>query len=334
MTPKGKKIFNKERKFRLRRAKREAKASARKKGIDVLAPVLVLGAQGGAIQARVLAVVDTGAQLSVVSAKLVEKLGLQEKIEPCDTATFRAWGKECKRTGKLQLRILCGDQSHVMWFDVQEEADDELLLGTDILPTLGLAVINIPAQFPDEYTSREAREEADSEEEPLRVRPKPWQLRDQIPKAEHAQLLAALKDLLQENADITMKEPACPTLEEAIMRLPTEAEHCFKRQYPIPFAAMLAVREQLLKWEEMGHIGDAPAGSVWNTPLLVVAKKDPNGLKTLYRICMDFRALNALLDEKDSVNVLPTAEDIFRQMSGFKYASVLELPTTSHSQRR
>ena len=63
--------------------------------------------------------------------------------------------------------------------------------------------------------------------------------------------------------------------------------------------------------------------TAWNSPLLVVPKKDENGNPTSVRLYLDTRGLNSLL--QDEVYELSLVRDIFNRISSFKIASRLDL---------
>jgi transposase InsO family protein len=298
-----------------------------KKGVDVLAPIILVSKENG-IKERVLGIVDTGSQVSTVSASFLNRIGAVAATDAHERVQLGgAWlAAKAEASGSIELGVLCGGR-RVLWkFAVIDDAADEVLLGTDLLPQLGISVTNIPYTWPDCTVTEDKRREAVAAEDELLDAKAPWLVKDKIDESEAKELTRAIKGLLEENEKISMSEPACQTIEESIMRLPLTASKSYRKQYPIPLAAMVEVRKIINKWREREHIVPA-SPSMFNTPLLVAAKKDANGLKTLYRVCMDLRSINSLLKTTGmtGVNVLPTAEEIFHKVSGFKYASTLDL---------
>ena len=83
------------------------------------------------------------------------------------------------------------------------------------------------------------------------------------------------------------------------MHLPLSAPWSFRHQYNLlPQAAWGTVKEAFQTWVDNKVVEPGDPSSDFNTPLVVVAKKDLNGLKTSYRVCLDFRHINLLLLQK------------------------------------
>jgi len=85
---------------------------------------------------------------------------------------------------------------------------------------------------------------------------------------------------------------------------------------------MEPIDEVIHQWLADGVITRAPVGTTFNTPIFAVPKKDLHGQKR-YRVCADFRPLNALLP--DDTFPLPRIPDIFKALAGAVIFTTLDL---------
>ena len=137
----------------------------------------------------------------------------------------------------------------------------------------------------------------------------------------------AIQFELDANDSISPLEPC--SLEMAVVRLDTpEGKSTYKRQYPIAEKMKPAMQEAVDQWLEEGVISRVAEPTRFNTPIFPIPKKDPTGAKTLCRPCMDFRALNALI-ECDKYP-LPLISDIFEALRGSRYFTALDLRSAYH----
>jgi hypothetical protein len=98
---------------------------------------------------------------------------------------------------------------------------------------------------------------------------------------------------------------------------PENESKLFRRQYPIAPALHEAMDAVLERWLKAGKIRLAPTHCQFNSPLLVVPKKDEFGRMTKVRVCIDIRTLNAHLIENDKFQ-LPFIPDVLSAFSGGK----------------
>ncbi|KAK3848302.1 MAG: hypothetical protein J3R72DRAFT_352937, partial [Linnemannia gamsii] len=105
------------------------------------------------------------------------------------------------------------------------------------------------------------------------------------------------------------------TLEEAVvrMRMP-DGVTTWRRQYPIPYHYEQFIDQAIEKWLKDGTVVRLKTCSSFNTPLILVPKKDAQGKRTDFRPCLDFRHLNVLLE--DEKFELPLIKNIFRSLAG------------------
>ena len=122
-------------------------------------------------------------------------------------------------------------------------------------------------------------------------------------------ILAALAD----NAKVT----GFCNLPETVVHLeidPALRHKLFRKQYPIPASLMDRVDEVIHRWLRAGKITRAPAGCMYNSPLLVVPKKDDQGQLTGIRVCLDVRALNAAIITADKFQI-PKIRDALESLA-------------------
>ena len=283
--------------------------------------------------------VDTYADVSCISPESVQALGLSvlpTKPGESKTLNMASTGISVPRLGTALAEVHCGDQRFVYAFEILD-MPDSVLLGRDILPRLGIALTGVPLQFPGQYQAVAAAKQAIEAEQEFRTRQKPWSLSHAHDTATLGTISNGMSDLLVSNAEIDPSEPACPTLPEAVMRLPMKLDEdpsllreatTYIPQYQVPQAARPAVHEQFAKWSAQHCFEEAEhrAGKDWNSPFIAPPKKDGHGGKSGVRVCMDTKHINALLDGAPFSSArVPRIEDILRRFRGFTHASALDL---------
>jgi len=107
-----------------------------------------------------------------------------------------------------------------------------------------------------------------------------------------AQLLSyqPLKEALASNASIT----GFCNLPEAVIHFtidPTKKDKLYRSQYRMPPAHKAAADKIIARWRTTGKIVVAP-NNPYNSPILVVPKRDDLGGMTAFRVCLDVRELN------------------------------------------
>ena len=96
----------------------------------------------------------------------------------------------------------------------------------------------------------------------------------------------------------------------------------YKKPFRNPFHQRHLVREYVEKLKKQKII--EPSVSAWNAPLLLIPKKnkDEHGNRQ-YRVCIDYRGLNAVL-EQDKYP-LPNIQDMIDQLGKSKYFTTMDL---------
>ena len=281
---------------------------------------------------RFMAMVDSGAETSTVDIKVLEEQGLQELMQPIpdgEHEVLRTASDEVtiKRLGTIKLELAFGEHRMPYKFEVID-GDDDFIIGRDLFGPLGITVGGLPFAWPSEQDGVHRAALAAEEEEKLRERPKPFSVQHRL-KPEWFDFLAhAIAPELRELAELDPLVDACSDIPEATMWLPLGLPGSWRHQYKIPEAAEPFADEQILKWATARVIEPASASVDFNTPVMAVAKKDPAGLKTSWRICMDFRHINAALlpnIAQFGAERMPHLHEEFEKTRGFKFGSMVDL---------
>ena len=137
----------------------------------------------------------------------------------------------------------------------------------------------------------------------------------------------AIQPELDANAAIPRTD-FCP-IPQAEVHLVTEpGKTTFRRQYPLPYSLRTTINAKLHEWLNDGVIEPVTGPSTFNTPFFLIPKKDASGVKSDFRVCHDFRPLNALLPGDSSP--IPLISDIFEAVAGAKVFSTLDLRQAYH----
>ena len=283
--------------------------------------------------------VDTYADVSCVSPATVKALNVEVSPPAEGQPThigMASRGMSVQRLGTALIELHCGEHSLTYRFEVLDMSD-AVLLGRDLLPRLGISMAGVPTQFPGQHAGVEEARRAAEAEASLRSRQAPWSLTHAHESAVLEQISLAVASRLSANTAIDPSQPACAGLPEATMHLPMKLDEdpalrrkarTYIPQYGLPAAATSAVDEQLSKWADQHCFEDAELRSDkdWNSPLIAPPKKDGNGGKTGFRVCMDLKHVNAHLDgDQYSSSRVPRIEEILRRFDGFTHASALDL---------
>ena len=218
--------------------------------------------------------------LSTVSLKVIQEMNIVSEIDVTRATQVQPFGENTstiQTSGTIILKTLCGD------FVIQHEyhvvnSNEDMLLGLDILPKVGISIAGVPVAFPEDQKRRyEDREESSRDEAFTQDRPKPWVVQDRIAQNELDDLMDGIDDLLVNNSELDPTVSACQNIPEATLRLPMKTSAaCYRRQYPVAQSLMEVGDCQIEEWEKMSFICDAPANSRHNTPLVPNLESDSN----------------------------------------------------------
>lgn len=262
----------------------------------------------------VWALVDTGSSRSCLTPDLVKSLGL--KPEPIE-GTLATAGPQSTVHKRQQVWCTLASQGKVyFWaFEVLDLPGWKALLGMDILPLLGIAVVNVPF----------------SHDKPSMVNDIPFEVPQDVvsrPHERREEIVEAVQEAMLRNEAIPASEACNHPL--AQVTLETEGGPIFRRQYPIPHSLRPAVNKKVQEWVDNGVVVPAPPDSQYNAPLTVAPKKDLEGniSKTDVRVCLDPRGLNEIL--RDDQYPIPVTRDILQELLAFEVVSCLDLKESYH----
>jgi hypothetical protein len=102
----------------------------------------------------------------------------------------------------------------------------------------------------------------------------------------------------------------------------------FRRPCPFAQKQIPIFDEAIAKWKKDNVITLAPTGNPHNNSLTLAAKKDAEGKKTLWRVCLDPRPLNKHLS--DDNYPLPLITDILHHLFGNAIFSTIDLTQVYH----
>lgn len=106
------------------------------------------------------------------------------------------------------------------------------------------------------------------------------------------------------------------------IQLKPDAKPVFTRQYKLPEAQKAEIQRQLNKMESENIIEKCSANG-WNSPLILVPKRDENGNKNQFRLVVDFRRLN-----EATIPIqfpIPSIDSILDRLAGSKIFTTLDL---------
>lgn len=113
---------------------------------------------------------------------------------------------------------------------------------------------------------------------------------------------------------------------EHVIKLKPGTSPIYTRQYKIPHAQLPEVEEQLLELEQKGII--EKSNSAWNSPLLMVKKHSEDPTKQEWRLCIDYKKLNAVTIPEQFP--LPEISTIIENLGGSKLFTTLDLQGAFH----
>ena len=124
-----------------------------------------------------------------------------------------------------------------------------------------------------------------------------------------------LKELMGEFTNRFKDIPGSTLLVEHVVNLTTDVP-VRSKPYPIPYQARESLKKDIDEMLKMGVIRES--NSPYASPVVVVKKRDGSN-----RVCIDFRKVNkvTVFDPEP----MPTAEDLFRQLSGSRIFSKIDL---------
>ena len=281
---------------------------------------------------KVLGLVDTGASHSLIKEAVARRLNLEVLNLEVPIGVQVADGKVRKVSQFARTTITIkaghphGQPKEILGrLLMLDDLAHELILGLDLLPSVGIEVHGMPDDFP---ASNAGGAEVTGDLAP-RVTDEAW-----LPKGggargveahpERDAVLAALELLIAENKAISPQETCSHP--KAVFHIPTgSAIPTSRRQYPIQAALRPFVKQAVEGWISQGVVRrvDGPP-SEWQSPVMAAPKRDPNTKQiTGARVCLDPSHINNVLAETPTA-AIPLISDIATRATGAEIISLLD----------
>jgi len=280
--------------------------------LNPLSPVLIE-------EQRLMALVDTGADVSIINKNILRKNKHFHhiKINPIRGQFMLAKkGAVASRDGTTSLlNVSYNGHQHKHSFEILELDDGiDVILGRDIFPFIGVTLNGVAVNWDDNKIVYDDSID-DSEYQP--------NVSYAGTEHEHKTLIYSLQKYIDENQKIDVRS-FC-NIPESVVHLPTPpGKVAYRKQYPIADSMMSVVDESIAKWLLEGTIIRSNTPSGFNNPLTISKKKDLQGNPTAFRVCLDPRELNTILLDDDKYP-LPLINDIFDDMQGASVFTTLDL---------
>ncbi|KAK4509772.1 uncharacterized protein ATC70_007074 [Mucor velutinosus] len=285
---------------------------------------------------KVIGKVDTGSQISCISLKFLINVLKIKKVRKVD-GYLKFLSKSVKRVAmtfplkfKYANGIVFEHALEVVPFE--QGLDFDVLLGVDVLPKMNIGLTGVAFRIDSEHQHSDATEHNERMFENINLDFEGKHLEaDNSPagtEEERQEFKTYMSEALKRNEEIPI-ESCCP-LPEAIVKLPTkEGATAHRRPYPIAESLKPVVERQIQKWLDTKTIGRSRINSSFNSPLLVVPKRDKLGNVVDHRVCLDVRLLNSILPPPYNFPI-PLVKDIFENLSGMKYFGTTDLKDAYH----
>ncbi|EIE79091.1 hypothetical protein RO3G_03796 [Rhizopus delemar RA 99-880] len=306
--------------------KKEIKANA----FNLLTPIIIENE-------KLMGLVDTGSDTSFIDINaFTKKLKLNKINKISGSYNFLSHNNDVSRIGitdplkfKYSNGIMFEHSLEIMKFNTGFDFD--VLLGTDILPKMNIGLTGVAFRLSSEHSHSDTATDEIQILENINI--------DQVNEFEpdnspagtaeqRANFFDTIKDVLKRNQSIPVTS-SCP-MPESIIHLPTkEGATAYRRQYPIPHALRPFLDKQIEEWLKTGTIIKSKVNTSFNSPLLLVPKRNKAGEIVNHRVCLDVRLLNNILPPTFNYPV-PLIRDIFDNLSGKKVFSTIGLSNAYH----
>lgn len=270
----------------------------------------------------VYAILDTGADKSVMSESLVNKLKL--KKEPSDyKVSLATKDSEINEVSVCKHTISTTNKTIEHEFVVINMANEiEMLIGSDLYPSLGIEIHNVPIQFNDISTDMQRNKGFPSDSKKFYKCTVDESVVDKFLEDRKIVMNEIIDELEANNLIIPgqgykteLAQVSLPLKDETPIWTPN-------RQVPKAIEAIIDAKiEDLL---DRYIILFAPINSRWNMCLQHAAKRDEDGQWTKVRMCVDARPLNKRL-QKEPYYMPNNWDNILEKAAGKKYFSCIDL---------
>ena len=288
---------------------------------------------------QVQAIIDTGAQVSLISSQQAQQLNLIPSSADKLTSVKGANGQELKILGKCEITMSKGYHTRKAEVFIAQGLTSALILGLPWIrkhtPIIHWDDLSMTFPNGDKWIQTTNKYE--------RIHTKDY--RDlQGVNADQEHLIVTIKKVETSNPEEKPKEVDCaPELQEIIeqyedlfkplqgvppegriqheINLTKDAKPIMKRPYRLAEQQAKEVEQQVEKAIDEGWIQSSY--SPWGTVIFVVSKKDGR-----WRMCVDYRDLNALTEQ--DAYPLPRIDDMLHKVAKAKVFTTLDLQSGYH----
>ncbi|KAI3644034.1 hypothetical protein MP228_010198 [Amoeboaphelidium protococcarum] len=194
------------------------------KGVSQLdyVPCLIYGC-------KVSALVDSGAEVSLVDSDWCDKNGVQYKLDKQDVIVGAFQSNSQVKSGEIQTSLAWGDKDLNVKLIVTKLEDQQCIIGKDLFQSLGISIMGMPASYPS--ASAQDYEDNVSDDEELEIRHRKASCAG-IPEAEMQKVRTAWKELPDANQSIPQSQACTHPL--TILKTPVVSKkRIYVKQYPI-----------------------------------------------------------------------------------------------------
>ena len=280
-------------------------------------PVTIYGVQ-------TVALVDPGAAISAVKPSFIEANNIA--TEPWNETIYLASDYSVQvKAVTVPVNIRTPDHSTFSGLRVLPlMCETPVLLGQDVLPLLGIEVVGLPTQWAEPINKRMTPSDHEWVETRYGVvRPLPPEELTEPQQKARTWVMFQIHEVIKENVGIPGSN-YCVDLDAIVFVDTGDHRPVYIRQYRLPQATWEDVRKQIILWYDQGVIMYAPAGCEWNSPILAVPKKDDEGNVTKVRVCLDVRAINNAMPNRDRFPI-PVIRNVLEELAGYKFYTKIDL---------
>jgi predicted aspartyl protease len=264
--------------------------------------------------------VDTGTSHSLIDQSVVLSLNLP--VQPATGHVYLALEQfHAPRIGTITAEIKHNNITTQATFEVAQLHHSKLILGMDLLPTLGIEIQGISLNWPTTP--------------PPPAPPIPQD--DVLETHRNPELSSAVgpDNIAYEWLPSLERNAALP--EDSVCNLPystvsihTDGNPSFTAQYTVELGHGPNMDTQINEWIRLKRVIPAPDDSPWNSPVLPVNKMNPDTqLKTDTRTCLDFRNVNKTIPPTNNSMPNPLL-DIITKLGSFKWITTIDLKDCYH----
>src|ERR1700744_640662 len=198
-----------------------------------------------------------------------------------------------------------------------------LTIGMDLFHLIGLNITGLA----DVELSHHTEEPEEDVKPTMKPDMTPNEENTESFKKQKAKFMDLISPALAANENIP-KQSFCPVPEMKVFLPVPEGTVVHRCSCEFAYTQRPIIEETFFKWLRDDVIELAPVGNVHNNTLTLAAKKDLEGKKTLWRVCLDPRPLNTHLPD-DNFPV-PLISDIMQQIAGHAIYSMIDHSQAYH----